>query len=166
MNIEFAVRQNEPLWIDPLGILRADHRRIEQCFGLYRETENAALSVSLIQDIVQAVNLHLDIEEAIFYPAYSQATGDKWRHRRWLGEHAAVRKLLTDIVYADPGDESLEYSLADLARRILSHIREEESESGAFHEISRASVDLDTLSCRLGHYRDNRIATAMQGQRR
>ena len=166
MNIEFAVRQNEPLWIDPLGILRADHRRIERCFGLYRETEDEGLSVLLIQDIVQAVNLHLDIEEAVFYPVYSHATGDKWRHRRWLDEHAAERKLLADIAYADPGDESTEYSLADLARRILSHIREEESESGAFYDISRAGVDLATLSCRLGHYRDNRIAAAMQWQRR
>jgi hypothetical protein len=162
MNTEFAVRHDEPFSIDPLGILRADHRRIERSFALYRQAQNEAQCLSIMQDILQAVNLHLDIEEAIFYPAYLGAIEDKSRFRRWVSEHAAERKLLNDIAYADPGDESLEHSLATLERRTLAHIREEESESGAFHEISRAAVDLDKLSRRLRHHRDNCIATAIR----
>jgi hemerythrin superfamily protein len=148
---------------DPLGILRADHRRIERCFTRYHRSNDESQWPAIVQEMVQAISRHLDIEEKIFYPAFFQATEDPARQRRLLRDRTAQRKLLADIACADPGDDALEHSIAALERRTLAHIHEEESASGIFQEIGGAGVDLSDLRRRLQHYRDNDIAATLQG---
>jgi hypothetical protein len=157
MNMQSLDRAAEHLLNDPFGILRADHRRIERFFERYQRITDEAEWPALMRDILRALKLHLKIEEKVLYPTYLRATNDTSGYRRSLVEHAAERKLIEDIEFADPGDEALESLMGTLIRRTLTHIRDEEKENGLFDAIRSGEVDLQQLRQSLSHYRDNHV---------
>jgi hypothetical protein len=53
---------------DPIAMLRADHRRVEQLFGSFEKAGSAEQKSQLAKQICTELTIHTLIEEEIFYP--------------------------------------------------------------------------------------------------
>jgi hypothetical protein len=54
---------------DPIAMLHADHRRVEQLFGSFEKASSAKQKSQLAKQICTELTIHTLIDEEIFYPA-------------------------------------------------------------------------------------------------
>src|SRR5215471_18158080 len=71
-----------------LTLLKQDHREVEQFFEEYEDLQSNRQKAELARKICNALKVHTQIEEEIFYPAARKATGDKDLLDEALVEHA------------------------------------------------------------------------------
>ncbi len=55
---------------DAIALLKADHRQVEQLFEQFQSTRSDSRKQSLAQQVCQALKVHTQLEEEIFYPAF------------------------------------------------------------------------------------------------
>src|SRR5580692_9951453 len=82
---------------DAVSLLKADHRQVEQWFEAFEKTKSDSRKLDLAQKICDALTVHTQIEEEIFYPAFIEATEDKPLHHEAVVEHAGAKKLIAEI---------------------------------------------------------------------
>jgi hemerythrin superfamily protein len=130
---------------DAIALLRADHRQVEQWFGLFEKSRSADRKAELASRICQALRMHTTVEEELFYPAYLEATADDDLHHEARIEHDLARHLIAQIESGGAGDEYFEARINVLAEMIRHHIREEEMRDGMFAKARRSEMDLEQL---------------------
>jgi hemerythrin superfamily protein len=136
---------------DPIEMLMQDHRKVEELFGRYEQSQDPAV----IEQICTELTIHASIEEQVIYPALgSEVDGGEDMRDHAEQEHQEVKDAISEI-------ERLGYSAAEVSepmRRIISgvseHVQEEESE--VFPKM-REDIDAERLSA-LG----DELATAKQ----
>ncbi len=120
--------------MDALSLLKKDHTKVK---GLFKEVE--ALSdraggarKKLFEQIDQELELHAQIEEEIFYPAFKKkAAKDSEKKEEVLEayeEHALVKQLLGELKMMEPREETYKPKLQVLMELVQHHVKEEESE--------------------------------------
>lgn len=137
--------------IDAIELLEKDHRQVEEWFGQFESTDDAARKEALAADICRALDVHAQIEEEIFYPAFIEAGGDAGLHHAAIIEHEAARELITKIRHS-PGaaaDDFFDARVKVLAEMIRHHVEEEERPGGLFQQAEAIGMDLDLLGPRL-----------------
>jgi hemerythrin superfamily protein len=137
--------------VNAIELLKADHRQVEEWFDQFDATEDASRRQQLAADICKALEVHMRLEEEIFYPAFLDATGNQSLHHQSIVEHQGARELIGRIrLSAGPSaDDYLEARVKVLAEMIHHHVSEEESPGGTFDSAERAGVDLDALGTRI-----------------
>jgi iron-sulfur cluster repair protein YtfE (RIC family) len=106
---------------DACTLLDDDHNEVIRMFEQYKAAHDGTRKQLLAAEIRQALLVHMQIEEEIFYPAFIRATGDKYRLDDSLKEHNEARDLLVKIE-ADRQNAKL---MLDLEDGILHHINDE-----------------------------------------
>lgn len=134
---------------DAVDMLKADHRRILRMLQRFHNGQDAATRAKLVDDICQALTLHMMLEEEIFYPAFLQATQDSELHNEARVEHDAVRRLIAQIEESGPEDPSFIARVKVLTAMIRHHVVEEEKRDGMFAEAASAGMDLLALGERM-----------------
>ena len=88
--------------------------------------------------IVQALTVHAQMEESLFYPALRKAGGEDERDSvlEAAEEHGVVKDLIAKIEALPPRDETLEAKVTVLKELVHHHVKEEESQ--IFSEARRA----------------------------
>ena len=76
---------------DAIALLKADHRQVESWFDQFEKAKSSARKGQLANTICEALIVHTEIEEEIFYPAFLQATEDKDLHHEAVVEHAGAK---------------------------------------------------------------------------
>ncbi len=61
--------------IDPLRILRADHREVEQLLTRLADSDEGADRDAMLEELAAKLQLHMQLEEALLYPAVAQHVG-------------------------------------------------------------------------------------------
>jgi iron-sulfur cluster repair protein YtfE (RIC family) len=106
---------------DACTLLDEDHNEVIGMFEQYKAAHDARRQQLLAAQISQALLVHMQIEEEIFYPAFQQATGDQELLKDANKEHAEAREMLAQI-QADRQNAKLMLELEDA---ILHHVNDE-----------------------------------------
>jgi hemerythrin superfamily protein len=140
-------------------LLEQDHRQVEEWLDEYDELEgNGRRKGELAKEICQALTVHTEIEEEIFYPAARDATKDNDLIDEAVVEHATVKHMIAEIEKMKPGDELYDAKMRVLGEMVKRHIREEEEE--LFPELQSAKMDLDAIGKKLAD-RKQQLMTKM-----
>jgi hemerythrin superfamily protein len=139
--------------LNAVELLKSDHRQVEEWFDQFDATEDALRRQELAADICRALEVHMRLEEEVFYPAFLEATGNESLHHQSVVEHQGARELLGRIrLSAGPSaDDYLDARVKVLAELIHHHVSEEENPGGMFDEAERSGIDLDSLGERIEH---------------
>lgn len=139
--------------VNAIELLKSDHRQVEDWFDQFDATEDASRRQDLAADICKALEVHMRLEEEIFYPAFLEATGNASLHHQSVVEHQGARELIGRIRLSAGAsvDDYLEARVKVLAEMIHHHVGEEENPGGMFDMAEQAGLDLDALGERLEH---------------
>jgi hemerythrin superfamily protein len=130
---------------DAVGLLKADHRQVEQWFEAFEKTRSDTRKLDLATRICDALTVHTQIEEEIFYPAFLEATQDKDMHHEAEVEHAGAKNLIAQIRGSGPDDDYYDSKVHVLSEMIKHHVKEEEQRGGMFAEAKQSDMDLVAL---------------------
>ncbi len=144
-----AARKSSSKPQDAVALLKADHRQVEQWFAEFEKARSANVKRRLAASICQALTVHTEIEEEIFYPAFLQATKDKNMHHEAIVEHGGAKKLIAEIQESDPSDDYYDAKVHVLSEMIKHHVKEEEQPDGMFAEAKKSKMDLSALGIQL-----------------
>jgi hypothetical protein len=74
---------------DAIALLKADHRQVEELFEAFASSDSDEEKAGLAESICDALTIHAQIEEELFYPAFLEATGDEDLYHEAAIERAA-----------------------------------------------------------------------------
>ena len=75
---------------DAVSLLKSDHRQVKEWFQEFEEACSPNVKQKLATNICNALTVHAQIEEEIFYPAFLKATKDKDIHHEAEVEHSCI----------------------------------------------------------------------------
>jgi hypothetical protein len=136
--------------MDPIQLLKKQHREVEGFFKKVEKTEAADERRQLMEQIRSALELHTRIEEEIFYPAVRSLDTKKATQMidEAYEEHHVVKLVLKELPSVDPEDERFEAKMTVLKELVHHHVEEEEEE---IFKLARklGEDELDTLGERM-----------------
>jgi hemerythrin superfamily protein len=141
-----------------IALLKQDHREVEGFFDEYEELDNNRAKSQLARKICNALKVHTEIEEEIFYPAARKATGDNDLLDEAVVEHAGAKHLISEIESMKVGDDLYDAKIRVLAEQIKHHVKEEEEE--LFPEIESSKMDTEAVGKQLADRKAKLMAGA------
>jgi hemerythrin superfamily protein len=152
-------RPSAPKAMDAVALLKADHKQVKTWFEEFEATRSSSKKEKLAADICNALTVHTEIEEQIFYPAFLAATRDKDLHHEAIIEHDGAKKLIAEIQASGPADDYFDSKVHVLSEMIKHHVKEEEQAGGMFAEARQArKLDLKVLGAELAQRKDALMA--------
>ena len=130
---------------DAIDVLKADHREVEDRFTEFQSTNSLMREEALAFEICDAIRMHAEIDEEIFYPAFLQATHEEYKHQEAMQDHQAMRDLIDEIEHAGPTEDMFFAKVHVLCDMFTHHVKEEEKARGIFFEAQHSPLDLDAL---------------------
>ena len=127
---------------DALDLLKQDHREVSNLFEEF-ERATGARQETIANRICEALTVHAQIEEEIFYPAIREVVGDEDLIDEADVEHATIKGLVGRIEKVGSSDEHYEAFVKVLGEYVKHHVREEEEE--IFPTLRRTELDLKVL---------------------
>jgi len=116
--------------MNPIELLKNDHDEVKDLFKQYDKAGDNALSkkLALFEQIRDALTVHMDIEETIFYPAVKAVRDEKVKDevREADEEHHVVKILLAELAKMNLSDEQFDAKLTVLKENVEHHVEEEE----------------------------------------
>jgi hemerythrin superfamily protein len=116
----------------PTAMLKAVHEEVKQLFARYDALglNESRAKKEISQKIQELLEIHLEIEEVLFYPAIESIKADLAISivLKALQAHRQVRALLVELRTLSSGNESLDAKMEDLEHCVLSHLHAEETE--------------------------------------
>jgi hypothetical protein len=134
---------------DAIALLTADHRQVEEWFDAFEASSSDTRKAELARKVCQALKVHTQIEEEIFYPAFLQATDDTDIHHEAEIEHEGAKRLIADIEASGVGDDYFDAKVKVLSEMIKHHVNEEEKRGGMFAKARQSPMDLKALGTEL-----------------
>lgn len=141
-----------------IGLLKQDHREVEDYFEEYEDLEDDHAKAALAEKICSALKVHTQIEEEMFYPAARKATGDEDLLNKSLVEHAGAKHLIAEIEAMQVGDDLYDAKITVLGEQIKHHVKEEEEE--LFPEVESSDMDVSGLGARMATRKEELMAKA------
>ncbi len=118
--------------MDPIALLKKDHREVKQLFEDYEKAGDSAYSKkqSLFEEIQAGLKAHMAIEEEIFYPAVKKVRKAEVKDevREADEEHHIVKILLAELSKMKPQEEQFDAKVTVLRENVEHHVEEEEGE--------------------------------------
>jgi len=130
---------------DAIALLKADHRQVEEWFAQFESTRSDGRKQKLALQCCQALKVHTQIEEEIFYPAFLEATEEEDIHHEAEVEHDGAKKLIAEIEASQPDDDYYDAKVKVLSEMIKHHVNEEEKRDGMFAKARKSDMDLKAL---------------------
>jgi hypothetical protein len=128
-----------------IAVLTADHRQVQEWFAEFQRPHSLMREEMLALDICNAIRMHAEIDEEIFYPAFLEATHGEYKHHQAMEEHQAMRDLIDEIERAGPTEDVFFAKVHVLCDMFAHHVKEEEKSRGIFFEVQQSPLDLDAL---------------------
>jgi hemerythrin superfamily protein len=134
---------------DAIKLLKDDHKEVKGWFAAFDKTEDDTKKQELADQICEALTVHAQIEEEIFYPAAYEALdqdGDDMLDEAEV-EHATAKALIAQIKASKVGEPLFDAKVTVLGEYINHHVEEEEGE--LFPECRSSSMDLKGLGTQM-----------------
>ena len=114
--------------MNPVDIIKEDHRRIEELFARFLATDSEVTQDTLFQEIEAGLNTHAEMEERVLYPALRQFAPEKVDVA--IDEHSQVNDLLLELLESNLNEDAFESRFNRLVEDVRHHVEEEESPNG------------------------------------
>jgi len=131
---------------DAIAMLMADHKKVKKLFSDFdklKDEESDEDKSAIVEQICNALKIHTELEEEIFYPAVRKAIDDSDLMDEALVEHAGAKELIAQLEDARPDDELYDAKVTVLGEQIDHHVKEEEGQM--FPKAKKAKVDTEAL---------------------
>jgi len=155
--------------VNALDLLKRDHDEVDAMFRQFEDMKDdgdAAAKESLVEKICDALTVHAQIEEEIFYPAARRALQQE-EAKDLLDEAAVEHQTLKDLVgrlESAPIDDPLyDAGVKVLSEYVKHHVKEEEKE--LFPKVKSSGLDLADLGGKLEARKTQLQARAGRGSR-
>jgi hemerythrin superfamily protein len=112
--------------MDVTRLLEADHRQVEQLFEQIEKAEGDERR-PLIDELAQSLRGHMELEEAVVYPAMQPVTGDEAVEEANT-EHQLARQSLDEVLRLAPDEPGFGAALDAAKAGVSHHVEEEEGE--------------------------------------
>lgn len=144
--------------MNALKLLVSQHREVDELFEELEATGDDAKKAQerLCGEISDALAVHSEIEEKIFYPEAKDASPElEELLRESVEEHLSVKRLVADIMERGVDDENFRARMKVLKDQVRHHVAEEEHD--LFPEVKRACDDetLEDLGYRMQEMADD-----------
>ena len=115
--------------MNAIDLLEQQHREVEELFEEFEEAGEGAVKTKerLCREISDALAVHAEIEEKLFYPESRQENTEEIL-RESVEEHLAMKRIVADLVETGPEDEQFEAKMKVLQEQVEHHVEEEEGE--------------------------------------
>jgi hemerythrin superfamily protein len=155
--------QNAGSDTDPIAMLRADHRRVEQLFGSFEKASSAEQKSQLAKQICTELTIHALIEEGIFYPACHANMEQRLLDEAQV-EHDGAKALIIEIRAGSPDDQYFQAKVKVLSENIKHHVQEEEKPgTGIFAKAKEGGIATPELAKRLAERKQELMEEAKAG---
>jgi hemerythrin superfamily protein len=155
--------QNAGSDTDPIAMLRADHRRVEQLFGSFEKASSAEQKSQLAKQICTELTIHTLIEEEIFYPACHANMEQRLLDEAQV-EHDGAKALIIEIRAGSPDDQYFQAKVKVLSEEIKHHVQEEEKPgTGIFAKAKEGGIATPELAKRLTERKQELMEEAKAG---
>jgi hemerythrin superfamily protein len=142
--------------VDAIAILKADHRLVHDLFAQYASAGDGSTKQMIAEQVFTALEVHAQLEENVFYPAYETMTGKNGTQlvadSRLAHEH--VKELLIELQEIDLQEAAFEAKFQELMHTVEQHVAQEEDEM--FPEAEQILAD------RLADLREDTMALKQQ----
>lgn len=138
--------------MNAIEMLKEQHREVDELFEEFEEAGEGAKKTRerICQRIADALAVHAQLEEQIFYPESKEATDEvEDVLRESVEEHLSVKRLLAEILETGLEDPQLDAKLSVLKEQVQHHVEEEEKE--LFPKVRKAlsREELEDLGTRM-----------------
>ncbi len=115
--------------MNAIDLLEQQHREVEELFEEFEDAGDGAKKTKerLCKEISDALAIHAEIEEKLFYPESKQPDTEEIL-RESVEEHLAMKRLVADLIESDPSDDQFEAKMKVLKEQVEHHVDEEEKE--------------------------------------
>ena len=108
-------------------ILKRDHREVLDMIDQLEDTdENSSSNISIFERLRDALDLHMQAEEEIYYPALARHEEFSDLIEENVPEHEGVKENLAQMSELEPGTEEFLELLTELKAAIEVHATNEE----------------------------------------
>ena len=148
-----------------VGMLAADHRKVEQLFARYEQSQDNDEKYDIARQACTALVIHALIEEEIFYPASRAALKDADKLDEAQVEHDTIKILIDAIMTSEPEMPFYDSKVKVLAEYVAHHVREEEQRANSiFARVLKTDLDVDRLADEMKAFRKELESRAKQGR--
>ena len=141
-----------------IELLKHDHDDVDKMFAQYEDIKDGdgqSEKEMLVSQICDALSVHAQIEEEIFYPAARRALNEE-DGKDLLDEAAVEHQTLKDLIArleAAPADDPLyDAGVKVLSEYVKHHVKEEETE--LFPKVKLSEMDLEAVGRKLAERKD------------
>jgi len=132
---------------DAITLLKSDHEKVKGLFKQFEDAESQEKKDGIIQQAIDELKVHAEIEEEIFYPALRGEVEDDLMNEA-DEEHHVARMLIAELDASEGlDDERRNAKFTVLAENVRHHIKEEEGE--ILPNAKKADIDLEALGASL-----------------
>ena len=147
---------------DAVDMLDADHKAVKKMFidygALCEDCAPTHQKGALAERICQALTVHAQLEEEIFYPEVRKALGDDALMDEALDEHADAKQTIARIQAMQATDAAYDATVKELGALIDQHVLEEREQ--IFLRARLAALDLRGLTLQLVKRKQQLISKA------
>ena len=113
--------------MNAIDMLESQHREMEELFAKLEKADRSDRKQKLFTQIADKLAVHASIEEQEFYPAVkAKRTEDILLES--LEEHLGIKRVLSDLIDLDAGDETFDAKTKVLQEQVEHHVGEEEDD--------------------------------------
>jgi hemerythrin superfamily protein len=162
--------------MNALTLLTNDHRRVDRLFAEHKQAAgNARRQRSAFDEIRRELDVHAQIEEAVFYPALDSALAVPVREQmeEARAEHEEVKALLKQLAGLAPEDAGYAVAFNKLVEGVRRHVADEEGtmfpaarEFLGFPRLEELGVEMSDLKAQLGPEIVPAVASAVKAAKR
>lgn len=109
------------------NMIRLDHTHTLATFHQYKTTSSPRVKQGLVNTTCLALEVHAQLEEEIFYPAFRAVT-DNEAIRKAVPEHDEMKRLIALLRSMEPTDVRYDDTYMELMRDVLHHVADEETQ--------------------------------------
>jgi hemerythrin-like domain-containing protein len=151
--------------MDPRQILKRQHREVRELFKRI-EKANGRQARPLLEELTEKLQLHMRLEEEMFYPAIQELGSSKAEEMAMeaFEEHGVVKLVLEQLPGVDPEDERFHAKMTVLEELIEHHVEEEEKEM--FKQAEKLGDELEALGQRMQQEAEAAAMPPTRGRRR
>ena len=147
--------------MNAIELLKQDHKEVS---GLMKQIETAdkgdRSSMDLFMRLKQALTLHTQIEEQLFYPPLKMHEETRDMISESLEEHQEVDEILAEMQTLNPGNADFMDKLVELRDAVEHHVDEEESELFPKAQKVLGQSRLDEMGRQMQQMKQGKSSTA------
>jgi hemerythrin-like domain-containing protein len=139
---------------DAIELLIDDHDAVKELFAEFKKFQEAKtegadeMKQALMDAVCEALKVHTQIEEEIFYPAARHALPDeKDLMNEAQVEHNAAKELIAQVEAGSARDDMTCAQFQVLSEQIDHHVKEEQDEM--FPKLRKTSMDMEAIGRKL-----------------